>query len=179
MITSRIGIVLLIVFLGAPSIARAQTTASVSGRVQDASGAVLPGVLVTARQPDTGFERTATSDADGRYALPSLPSGAYELRAELQGFRTLVRQGIRLAIGDTVSVDLVLEVGGVTEALTVTAETPAVNTRAGELSYLVDARAIEQLPLNGRNYTDLALLQPGVLPYPHATAGRWWPTASA
>jgi hypothetical protein len=171
MITSRIGIALLTLVMGAPLTAWAQTAASVSGRVQDASGAVLPGVLVTARQPDTGFERTATSDADGRYALPSLPSGAYELRAELQGFRTLVRRGITLAIGDHVSVDLALEVGGVTEALTVTADTPTVNTRAGDLSYLVDTRAIEQLPLNGRNYTDLAYLQPGVVPYPHRDGG--------
>jgi hypothetical protein len=169
--TPRIAVFFLTLVLGWPLTARAQTAASVSGRVQDASGAVLPGVLVTARQMNTGFERTATSDAEGRYALPSLPSGAYELRAELPGFRTLVRQGITLSVGDNVSVDLALEVGGVTEALTVTGETPAVNTRAGDLSYLVDARAIEQLPLNGRNYTDLAYLQPGVVPYPHRDGG--------
>jgi hypothetical protein len=171
MTTSRIAVLFLTLVLAAPLTARAQTTASVSGRVQDASGAVLPGVSVTARQIDTGFERTTTSDAEGRYALPSLPSGAYELRAELQGFRTLVRRGILLSVAEHVSVDLALDVGGVTEALTVTADTPAVNTRAGELSYLVDARAIEQLPLNGRNYTDLAYLQPGVVPYPYRDGG--------
>lgn len=171
MTTFRIAILLAATTLGVPLAAWAQTSASVSGRVQDASGAVLPGVAITARQADTGFERTTTSDIEGRYALPSLPAGAYEIRAELQGFRTLVRRGVTLTIGENVSVDLALEVGGVTEALTVTAQTPTVNTRAGDLSYLVDARAIEQLPLNGRNYTDLAYLQPGVVPYPHRDGG--------
>ncbi|MDH4065864.1 MAG: TonB-dependent receptor, partial [Acidobacteriota bacterium] len=157
--------------LALPFTGSAQTAASLSGRGQDASGAVLPGVTLTARRADTGFERTTTTDIDGRYALPSLPVGGYEVRAELSGFRTLIRRGITLTVGDNVSVDLIMEIGGVTEALTVTAEAQTVNTRAGDLSYLVDARAIEQLPLNGRNYTDLAYLQPGVVPFPHRDGG--------
>ncbi len=171
MLTSRIKFLLLTFLIGVPLTGAAQTTANLSGRVQDASGAVLPGVAVTARRVDTGFERQTTSDTAGRYALPSLPAGDYELRAELSGFRSLVRRGITLSIAQNVAVDLTMEVGGLAEAVTVTADTPTVNTRAGELSYLVDARAIEQLPLNGRNYTDLAYLQPGVVPFPHRDGG--------
>ena len=171
MMTSRIRFLLLTLLIAAPLTAAAQTTANLSGRVQDASGAVLPGVVVTARRADTGFERQTTSDTAGRYALPSLPAGDYELRAELSGFRPLVRRGVTLTIAENVAVDITMEVGGLSEALTVTADTPTVNTRAGELSYLVDARAIEQLPLNGRNYTDLAYLQPGVVPFPHRDGG--------
>jgi hypothetical protein len=171
MTTSRKAVLLFTLIFALPLTASAQTTANLSGRVEDTSGAVLPGVTVAARRVDTGFERQTISDTAGRYALPALPAGAYELRAELSGFRTLVRRGITLTIAENVAVDLTLEVGGLAEALTVTAETPAVNTRAGDLSYLVDARAIEQLPLNGRNYTDLAYLQPGVVPFPHRDGG--------
>jgi hypothetical protein len=82
-----------------------------------------------------------------------------------------VRSGVTLTIAQTVAVDLTMTVGGVSEEVTVVAEAPTVNTRTGELSYLVDERAIEELPLNGRNYTDLALLQPGVVAYPHRDGG--------
>jgi hypothetical protein len=169
--TSLFAGLLIVLICAFPAAASGQTTASLSGRVEDASGAALPGVTVTARRPDTGFERSTSSDGEGRYALPALHAGDYEVRAELAGFRPLVRRGVRLSVAEHVAVDLALEVGGVTEALTVTGETPAVNTRGGNLSYLVEATAIEQLPLNGRNYTDLAFLQPGVAPYPYRDGG--------
>jgi len=169
--TSRIAALLLALMCACPVAALGQTTATLSGRVEDASGGALPGVSVTARRADTGFERSTTSDTAGRYVLPSLQAGEYEVRAELAGFRPLVRQGIRLSVAEDVAVDLTLEVGGVSEAVTVTGGAPTVNTRSGELSYLVETTAIEQLPLNGRNYTDLAYLQPGVLPYPHRDGG--------
>ncbi len=149
----------------------AQTTATLTGRVLDASGAVLPGVTVAARNVSIGLQRTVTSDAQGRYTFPSLPVGSYELRAELAGFRTLVRQGVTIAVGDAAVVDLQLAVGGVDEAVTVVGAASVVNTRNGQLSYLVEERAIEELPLNGRNYTDLALLQPTVVAYRHRDGG--------
>jgi hypothetical protein len=95
----------------------------------------------------------------------------YEIRAELSGFRPLVRSGVTLTIAQTVAVDLTMSVGGVAEAVTVAGEASSVNTRTGELSYLVDERAIAELPLNGRNFTDLALLQPGVVAFPHRDGG--------
>jgi hypothetical protein len=155
-----------------PLVAEAQvTTGTIAGRLLDAQGGALPGVSVTARQTETALQRSTTSDTQGRYTLPALPPGAYELRAELQGFRTLVRSGITLTIGQTAVVDLTMQVGGVAEQVTVVAEASSVNTRSGELSYLVDERVIEELPLNGRNYTDLAFLQPTVVPYPHRDGG--------
>ena len=147
------------------------TTGSIAGRILDTEGGVLPGVTVTARQTETGLQRTTTSDLQGRYTMAALPPGPYEIRAELAGFRALIRTGVTLTIAQTAVVDLTMTVGGVTEQITVVGEAPTVNTRTGELSYLVDERSIEELPLNGRNYTDLALLQPSVVAYPHRDGG--------
>ena len=154
----------------APLFAQATTTA-ITGTVRDASRAVVAGALVTARHLPTGLVRTAPSQADGRYVLPALPVGAYELRVETAGFRPLVRRGVTLAVGEPAVVDLVLEVGGFDQEVTVTAEAPNVRTGSAELSYLVGERAIQDLPLNGRNYTDLAYLQPGVIAYTHRDTG--------
>jgi hypothetical protein len=162
--------VVLVVSLTAP-LALAQTSATLAGRVLDAGGGALRGVLVTARQSATGLQRSATSDEEGRYVIAALPPGTYELRAELAGFRPLVRSGITLTVAEAAAVDLTLTVGGVTETVTVVGDRSPVNTRSGELSYLVETRAIEELPLNGRNYTDLALLQPGVVAFPHRDGG--------
>ena len=142
-----------------------------AGRVNDSTGAVVPGATITARHLERSVERTAISDADGRFVLAALPVGTYDVRAELSGFKPVVRQGMTLTVGQALAVDFTLEVGGVVEAVNVVAAASPVNTRTGELSYLVDERAIEQLPLNGRNYTDLAFLQPGVTPYPFRDGG--------
>ena len=149
----------------------AQTTSTIAGTVTDTSGALLPGVTVTARQQATGRVRSAPTGDDGRYVLSLLPVGVWELRAELQGFRPLVRTDIATSVAETVVVDFRLEVGGVAEAVTVTAGASPVNVSSPELSYLVSGRELQELPLNGRNYTDLALLQPGVLPFPHRDGG--------
>ena len=140
-------------------LASAQTASTVTGRVTDALDAVLPGVMVTARSLETGLARTSITGADGRYVFALLPVGRYELRAELPGFRPLVRQGVETTVAETVVVDLQLQVGGLTEEVRVSGGTPQVNTSTSELSYLVSGKALEVLPLNGRNYTDLALLQ--------------------
>jgi len=167
--------VILAGLLVAPALAfagtSAQTAATLAGRVLDTEGGVLPGVTVTVRQTETGLQRLTTSDGQGRYTVAALPPGSYEIRAELAGFRSLLRSGVTLTIAQAVVVDLTMTVGGIAEQVTVVAEAPTVNTRTGELSYLVDERAIEELPLNGRNYTDLALLQPGVVAYPHRDGG--------
>ena len=145
------------------------TTATVEGVVSDVTGAILPDATVVARHLATGLVRTAQTGADGRYRMPLLPVGGYELRAERDGFRPLQRE-VRLVLGEATVADLQLEPAAA-EEVTVTAETPLVQTRSGELSYLVDEQAVRELPLNGRNYTDLALLQPGVVAYPHRDGG--------
>jgi Carboxypeptidase regulatory-like domain/TonB dependent receptor len=140
------------------SSAAAQTSATLSGRVLDASQSAIPGA-------------TTVTGADGRFVLAGLPVGTFEVSAQLAGFKPVRREALILTVGDAVTADFVLEVGGVTETISVSAAPSTVNTRTGELSYLVDDRAIEQLPLNGRNFTDLAFLQPGVTPYPHRDGG--------
>jgi hypothetical protein len=154
-----------------PVLASAQTSATMAGRVNDTTGAVIPGATITARHLERSVERTTVTDADGRFVLAALPVGTYDVRADLSGFKPVSRQGLTLTVGQALAVDFTLEVGGVVEAVNVVGEASPVNTRTGELSYLVDERAIEQLPLNGRNYTDLAFLQPGVTPYPFRDGG--------
>ena len=163
--------VLILGLLVFPVAAGAQTSATMAGRVTDTSGAAVPGATITARHLERSVERTTVSDSNGRFVLAALPVGTYDVRAELSGFKPLSRQGLTLTVGEALAVDFTLEVGGVVEAVSVVGDASPVNTRTGELSYLVDARAIEQLPLNGRNYTDLAFLQPGVTPYPFRDGG--------
>lgn len=162
----------LLTVLVAPALTAAgQTSGTLSGRAVDASGAVVPGVTISARHLERGVERDTVTGSDGRFVLAALPVGAYDVRAELSGFRPVVRQGVALTVGEAVAIEFTLEVSGLAEAVSVVGAVPAVNTRTGELSYLVEARTIEQLPLNGRNYTDLAFLQPGVTPYPYRDGG--------
>jgi hypothetical protein len=152
-------------------LAQAQTTSTVAGTIQDVDGGVLPGVTVTLRNLETGLVRSGQTGADGRFVFPALPVGLYEIRAELPGFRSLVRRGLTLTVGQTAVLDLTMELGGVDQEVTVIGRTPLVDRTSSDLSYLVGEEAIERLPLNGRNYTDLAALQPGVLPFPHRDGG--------
>jgi hypothetical protein len=162
---------LILVLFVLPSHTAAQTSATMAGRVNDTTGAVVPGATITARHRERSVERTAVTDVNGRFVLAALPVGTYDVRAELSGFKPVLRQGLTLTVGQALAVDFTLEVGGVVEAVNVVGAASPVNTRTGELSYLVDERAIEQLPLNGRHYTDLAFLQPGVTPYPFRDGG--------
>ena len=153
------------------SVAAAQpTTSTITGRTRDASGGALAGVRVTALHLETGLEREAESGAGGEFVLPSVPIGAYEVRAVLAGFRPLAQGGITVVLGEPAVLTLTLEVGA-SDEVTVTGDVSSVQTRGGQLSYLVSEAAVADLPLNGRNYTDLAFLQPGVLSFPHRDGG--------
>ncbi len=149
----------------------AQTTSTITGTIQDRSGGALSGVQLTARHTETGFTRSTVSGPDGRFVFAAVPVGAYEIRGALTGFRPLVRKGVELTVGETAVLDFVMEVGGLDQEITVIGQASLVNTQSPELSYLVSEGAIKELPLNGRNYTDLALLQPGVIPFPHRDGG--------
>ena len=139
------------------------TTGTISGVAQDASGAVIPGVSVTVRNVDTGTARTVITDERGRYIAPDLPLGNYEVEGQLAGFQTEVRKGITLTVGREAVVNLELKVGQISDKVTITGEAPLVESTTATLSSLVDERTIRDLPLNGRSYDTLALLQPGVL----------------
>ncbi|MBI4485552.1 MAG: TonB-dependent receptor [Acidobacteria bacterium] len=146
----------------AAAAAQAGATAQVAGTVRDASGGVLPGVDVTVTQTATGFMRTVVTDATGAYTLPNLPIGPYRLEANLQGFRSYVRTGIVLQVGGSPVIDITLELGELTEAITVQANAALVETRSTGVGQVIENQRVLELPLNGRQVTDLLLLSPGV-----------------
>jgi hypothetical protein len=141
----------------------AQTVgASLQGTVSDPSGAVIPGVQVEIRHLETGATRTLVTDAGGRWREPVLLPGGYELRISSTGFQTVIRKGIHLDVGQDAVVDLRLELGTTGTEISVTADAERVNLVSGALSGLVDEKQMRDLPLNGRSFQQLALLQPGV-----------------
>ncbi len=143
----------------------AAQTASVSGSVQDASGAVLPGVTVSIKSLETGATRTATTGDQGNFLIASLPAGKYEFKAELRRFKTAVYPSVELIVGQIAVVNFTLDLGAVAELITVSAEPPLVETGTGATSAVVVQKQIRDLPLNGRSYVDLALLSAGVSKY--------------
>lgn len=143
---------------------RAQViTGTIFGIVTDEFGAALPGASVTIRNVETGLTRSLATDAAGRYRAPGLSLGNYVVRAELAGFQPKAREGITLTIGREAVVNFTLSLGRVQEAIAVRGEAPLVNTTESTMSHLVDEKKIRDLPLNGRDFAQLILLQPGVI----------------
>ena len=141
----------------------AQATAALNGRVTDESGGVLPGVSVTATQTDTGFSRSAVTDANGTYVLPNLPVGPYQLEMTLQGFRTYMQTGIVLQVAATPTINAVLTVGSLEETVSVEAAAPLVDVRSTGISEVVEQERILELPLEGRNPAALIAMVGGVV----------------
>src|SRR5262252_5701618 len=133
----------------------AQATAQISGTVRDQTGAVLPGVEVTVTQTETGVARMAVTNETGLYVLSNLPIGPYRLEAGLPGFRTFVQTGIVLQVNSSPAINLVLEVGQVTEQVEVQANAALVETRNAGIGQVVENARVLELPLNGRNVNDL------------------------
>jgi len=156
-------VLLISVILGCHLGSAQVNTGTISGVVQDASGAAIVEAVVTVRNLDTGTVRTVPTDSGGRYTAPDLLLGNYEIQAQHPGFQTEVRSGINLTVGREAVVDLALRVGQISEKILVTGEAPLVEATTSTLSSLVDERTIRDLPLNGRSYDQLALLQPGVV----------------
>ena len=150
-------IVALIVLFGTAP-AWAQATAELNGRVTDSSGAVLPGVTVTATQTATGLVRTVVTDGDGNYLVSNLPTGPYRLEVSLQGFKSYVQTGLVLTVGATPTVNAALELGSLEETVTVEAAAPLVDVRSAGISSVVENERIVELPLQGRQVTDLLVL---------------------
>ena len=154
-------IVLCAVGATAPAFAQ-QTTGNITGRITDAQGAAVPGVTVTGKNTQTGFVRTDVSDGEGIYRLTGLPVGAYDLTAELQGFSRIDNKGIVINVGQTLDVNMTLKVASLSESVTVTGETPLIETSSSSVGGVVDVGRIENMPLNGRQFANLAATIPGV-----------------
>src|SRR5712671_3220851 len=136
----------------------AQATAQISGTVKDQTGAVLPGVEVAGTKTEPGITRTAVTNETGAYVLPNLPIGPYRLEAGLPGFRTYVQTGIVLQVDGSPVINPVLEVGKVTDQVEVQANAALVETRTVGVGQVMENTRILELPLNGRNVTELMVL---------------------
>jgi hypothetical protein len=149
------------VMLAVPTYAQ-QTTGNISGRVTDQQGAFVPGVTITGVNTATGFSRTVVSDTVGIYTLTALPVGSYDLKAELSGFQPTIRKGIIVSLSQTVTLELTMSVAAVAESVTVTGQTPLIETTSSSVGGVVDVDKIEALPLNGRQFANLAMTVAGV-----------------
>src|ERR1700681_4019455 len=135
---------------------------TITGTVADSSGRLIPNASVSITNVATGINRTVTTNEDGLYIAPNLLPASYELTFAAPGFRTDVRSGIELTVGATVSLNMTMQVGGSKETVQVTTEAPDVQLASSDIGAVVTANTVRELPLNGRSWTDLATLQPGV-----------------
>src|SRR5437879_11800374 len=142
---------------------RAQVAgATLSGTINDPSGAVVPNAQVSARNTATGVTRVATTDPAGFYSIPNLLPGAYEVTVTATGFSTAVQSHVGLAVGAQQQLNMAMKIGETTQKVQVTEAAPAVQLPSSTLSGEVQAQTVRELPLNGRDWTQLATLQPGV-----------------
>ena len=142
--------------------AQSSTSGNITGTVRDQQGAAVAKAEVTIAEEKTGATRTVTTNDDGFYNAPSLPAGVYSISAAPAGFKKTIQSGVTLHVSENKTVNLDLQVGQVTETVTVTSESAPVELRSGEVSSLVSEKQVTELPLNGRNYAQLALIVPGV-----------------
>src|SRR5690348_10102556 len=158
----------------------AQTSVgTILGVVKDSSGAVVPGATVTIQNVETSETRTATTGDDGSYRVPALAVGHYSVKIEKSGFQTQTQQNLVLNVTQELVANATLQVGSSAQEVVVTSEAPLVNTTTSTLGGLVDEQRIASLPLNGRNYIDLSLLQAGVTRKTNSsgapgTGGTWF-----
>jgi Carboxypeptidase regulatory-like domain len=151
--------------------AGAQVSATLSGRVTDSTGGVVAAATVTANDLDTGVSRTVVTSQAGQYEMVALPLGRYEVRATKQGYAERIRTGVVLVVGQDATADLVLQVGGVKEQVTVTEDAPIVNVSTQDISGLVGEKQVKELPLNGRSYDLLLPLNPGIVNFTSQKTG--------
>lgn len=157
----------LLQWLTFPSVAQT-TSATISGEVTDPNGAAVTAAKITATNVNTNLTRTGTTDSDGRFVILALPLGNYDVQAEQQGFSRELRRGILLTVGRDAVVNFELKVGAVTDEVVITGDASQVNVTSSEISGLVDAKTIVDLPLNGRDIFQLATLNIGVASIPGA-----------
>jgi hypothetical protein len=141
---------------------RAQTTSELVGSVVDSSGAGVPGANLVILNEETNARRQVQSDQSGQYRVPFLQPGSYSVSVEKQGFRTVRRPAVRLEVNQTAQIDFQLELGNVTETVDVVASAPLVDSNTSSLGQVIETKLIQELPLNGRNFVQLATLGPGV-----------------
>jgi outer membrane receptor protein involved in Fe transport len=148
--------------------ALAQSTATVQGTVSDATGASVPNATVTIRNQNTGEERTTTTDSSGIYVVPSLSIGTYRVEVKSQGMQTTVATNLPLEVGSNVRQDFSLKVAATSETVEITAAAPVVESNTVSVGSVVNQKTVQEIPLNGRHFVDLALLIPGTVTPPQS-----------
>jgi len=164
MVRSKSLLCLLAILIAGVHAGAQQITGSIRGTVQDPSSAFVQSASVSAQQAETGLTRTAMTDPSGAYVLLELPVGHYELRVEARGFQKYIQQGITLNVNETAIIPIHLAVGAESQVLEVNADAQLIQGTVTSLGKTVSEREVLDLPLNGRNFTQLGLLQPGVVP---------------
>lgn len=151
---------------------------SFTGTVVDPSGAVVPGAVVTITDKDKGFSRTVTSSKDGTYEVPLLPPGRYALGAQKEGFRKFDRGPLTLLVNQHLREDIKLDLGQASDSIVVEAYPATVESQTSSVGTTIDEQKVNDVPLNGRNFLELALLVPGVSPgnlgQRREHPRRWW-----
>jgi hypothetical protein len=165
----RVLVVSVLCFIAAIIPAAAQQRGSISGRVLDAGGLVLPGATVTVTEQNTGFTRTVVAAENGAYLVPNLDPGLYTVAVELSGFGSMKQSDLALTAGSAITLDLTMQVAGLQEQVTVTAESPLVQTSTSQIGGSLSSREIEEIPANFRNINALTQLVPGITPNPAAS----------
>jgi len=153
----------LLMLFGVPCFSQTQVLGTISGIISDNTGAVMPGVKVTATNTNTGQSTTATTNDSGYYVFSNLVPGSYDVSAEKEGFQRCVKTGIPLDAAGRVESGCTLQVGQVTQTIEVQAQTLAVQTEEAKISRVIDPTQIQEIPANGRNFASLLALQPGVV----------------
>lgn len=156
-----------LLLLPLPTLAQQSARATLSGRIVDVHGAVIPQANIAVTQRATGSKSAAVSNDDGLFTLTNLPPGDYEVQVAASGFATRTYGNVTLQVGQSVTLDTTLEVGALTGSMPITASIPLINRNSAVVDGVLSRRAIEGLPLNGRNFLELALLVPGNAPAPN------------
>ena len=156
------------ILLGA-AVAWASISGSISGIVTDPSAAVMPNVTVTATNTATGIQSSVQTDSKGFYNFPNLPIGNYDILVEQTGFKSFRQSAIHIDVNSAVRVDVKLEIGEVAEKVSVRADAVQVETQSTQMGEVINSQKMTAVPLNGRDFTDLLSLQPGVVPGAYAS----------
>jgi len=161
---------LLAIFIGFPAQAQV-VSGTIAGTVSDPSGAVIANARVLVHNDETGVQRSLTTSSTGNFTAAAIPIGSYTVTVDASGFGSYKRTGIALTVGETLNLNLSLKVTGSSDSITVRDVPPAVNTSSEQISGLVDARQVKELPLNGRSYDQLLLLNPATVNYTNQRSG--------
>src|SRR5712691_2736784 len=155
-----------VLFLMVSMTAVAQSTAVLQGTVTDPKGAVIPNATVVVRNPATSLERTTQTDSEGNYQVAALPVGTFRVEVKAQGFQTTAVTGLAIEVARTVVQNFQLEIGDISQQVLITSDAPVIETATTSVGTVVNQRTVQEIPLNGRHFVDLALLVPGTVAPP-------------